>query len=80
MAALYDHPDWRLRACRGQDPAIWYPGESSILEAQRICHTCPVEATCLEVALANGEDHGIWGGVSEKGRRRILRQRRLAAA
>ncbi|MGH9290867.1 MAG: WhiB family transcriptional regulator, partial [Acidimicrobiales bacterium] len=40
---------------------------------------CPVKEQCLEHALANRIDHGVWGGCSERERRRILKRRRLAA-
>jgi WhiB family redox-sensing transcriptional regulator len=45
--------------------------------ARRICATCPVKLPCLEYALASGIDHGVWGGASERERRRIARRRRL---
>ena len=48
--------------------------------ARRICAECPVKGACLEYALRNGIDHGVWGGTSERERRRIARRRRLAAA
>ncbi|MBA3983089.1 MAG: WhiB family transcriptional regulator, partial [Acidimicrobiia bacterium] len=42
-----------------------------------ICATCPVSAPCLEYALDNRIEHGVWGGHSERSRRRILKGRRL---
>jgi WhiB family redox-sensing transcriptional regulator len=48
--------------------------------ARRICASCPVQHECLEYALRNRIDHGVWGGCSERERRRILKRRRLAAA
>ena len=47
--------------------------------ARKICATCPVVEPCLEYALANRIEHGVWGGCSERERRRILKRRRLAA-
>ena len=44
--------------------------------ARRLCADCPVKAPCLEYAMANHIDHGVWGGTSERERRRIARQRR----
>jgi WhiB family redox-sensing transcriptional regulator len=49
-----------------------------VQEAQRICADCPVSEACLEYALVNRIDHGVWGGRSERERRRILRRRRTA--
>jgi len=46
--------------------------------ARRICVDCPVKQPCLEYALENRIDHGVWGGCSERERRRILKRRRLA--
>jgi WhiB family redox-sensing transcriptional regulator len=51
-----------------------------VLAAQKICAECPVAEACLEYALANHIDHGVWGGASERERRRILRRRRISRA
>jgi WhiB family redox-sensing transcriptional regulator len=48
--------------------------------ARQICAECPVKAECLEYALENRIDHGVWGGCSERERRRIQRRRRQEAA
>jgi WhiB family redox-sensing transcriptional regulator len=45
--------------------------------ARKICATCPAIEPCLEYALENRIDHGVWGGTSERERRRILKRRRL---
>jgi len=73
---------WRKRgACRGLDPEVFYPtSEEETGDAKSICGTCAVQEQCLEFALANREADGIWGGATEKERRRILRQRRKSAA
>ena len=72
---------WRKRAaCRGVDPEVFYPVTDEEAGAARsICSTCPVREACLEHALAAREREGIWGGATERERRRILRQRRKSA-
>ncbi|NNN21169.1 MAG: WhiB family transcriptional regulator [Acidimicrobiales bacterium] len=65
--------------CRTMDPDIFFPSDGvGVDKARKICHNCPVRESCLEYALANHIDHGVWGGSSERERRRILRARRLA--
>lgn len=63
----------RLRsACAGLDPSLWYPDQGATARGGRaICATCPVLPLCLELALARGEKHGVWGGASERERRRL---------
>ena len=72
---------WRQRAaCRGVDPDIFYPASDEDAEAAKaVCGQCPVRQPCLEYALANRERDGVWGGATERERRRILRQRRKSA-
>ena len=74
---------WRKRAaCRGLDAEIFFPGtdeEVDAAEAKAICALCPVRQACLEHALASREREGIWGGTTERERRRIVRQRRKSA-
>ena len=74
--------DWMRRGnCRDHPPATFFPSDGVGVDvARRICATCPVKTPCLEYALRNGVDHGVWGGASERERRRINRQRRLARA
>jgi hypothetical protein len=59
------------------DPDLWYPtaGQTPAEEAVAACRRCPVREDCLEWALANRERFGIWGGLSERARRRLLRAR-----
>ena len=69
---------WRLDAlCAETDPEAFFPEKGgSTRDAKRVCSGCTVRAECLEFALANDERFGIWGGLSERERRRIrLRQR-----
>jgi WhiB family redox-sensing transcriptional regulator len=72
---------WRQRAaCRGVEPEIFYPiSEEEAEEAKAICDACPVQETCLEYALSNRERDGVWGGATERERRRMIRQRRRSA-
>lgn len=73
---------WQLYAnCLGVDPDLFFPERgASTKEAKSVCKGCVVREDCLEYALANGEKFGIWGGLSERERRRIRRQRALARA
>src|SRR4029079_31085 len=67
--------------CLGVDPDLFFPARgASTQEAQEVCRGCVVREDCLEYALANGEKFGIWGGMSERERRRIRRQRAPARA
>ena len=70
---------WRKQArCRGVDPNFFFPKEGdSIKSQQEFCAGCEVRAECLDYALRAGEKFGIWGGHSERARRRIARKRRL---
>jgi WhiB family transcriptional regulator, redox-sensing transcriptional regulator len=72
---------WRQRAaCRGIDPEVFYPtSDEEADEAKRICAQCPVREPCLEYALAHREREGVWGGATERERRRLIRQRRKTA-
>jgi WhiB family transcriptional regulator, redox-sensing transcriptional regulator len=78
---MEESPDdygWMLRAkCRGVRPSEFFPSDGVGVEfAQRICGNCPVRMECLEYALKFRIEHGVWGGASERERRRILRRRR----
>lgn len=74
---------WRKRAaCRGIDVEIFYPAtdeDDDAEPAKAVCAECPVRQACLEHALAHREREGVWGGATERERRRILRQRRKSA-
>lgn len=81
-SSLPDPPAWREHgACRGVDPNIFFPerGESCV-EAKAICAGCPVRGECLDYALDLGEKFGIWGGTSERERRRMRPTRRAGRA
>jgi WhiB family redox-sensing transcriptional regulator len=74
---------WRDRAaCRGLDPTIFYPASDDDADAEparQVCRVCNVREACLEFALAAREREGVWGGATERDRRRIIRQRRRSA-
>jgi WhiB family transcriptional regulator, redox-sensing transcriptional regulator len=72
--------DWREDAlCAETDPEAFFPEKGgSTREAKRVCSGCSVRAECLESALENDERFGIWGGLSERERRRLRVLRRDA--
>lgn len=67
-------PDWHARALCGQtDPESFFPEKGgSTREAKRICRDCEVRAECLEWAVDHQERFGIWGGLSERDRRKLV--------
>lgn len=79
---LIEPEGWQLLAnCLGVDPDLFFPERgASTKEAKAVCQGCVVREECLEYAIAHGEKFGIWGGLSERERRRIRRQRVLARA
>ncbi|KMV21752.1 MULTISPECIES: WhiB family transcriptional regulator [Mycobacterium] len=70
-----DDCQWQDRAlCCQTDPEAFFPEKGgSTREAKRICQGCEVKTECLEYALAHDERFGIWGGLSERERRRLRR-------
>ena len=70
---------WQEQAnCLGVDPDLFFPERgASTREAKAVCRSCEVQVDCLEYALAHGEKFGIWGGLSERERRRVRRARAL---
>jgi WhiB family redox-sensing transcriptional regulator len=71
-------------ACKGRTDLSWFSDSPAMARAQKaaieVCHTCPVELDCLRYAVANGEQHGIWGGLTEDQRIHLRRDRRRYAA
>src|SRR6188472_3108903 len=70
--------DWRESAiCKQVDPQLWFPEKAGDNgeEAKRVCRRCPVRSDCLESALADDEQYGIWGGASPDERRKIRARR-----
>ena len=63
--------------CAELPPETFFPSDGvGVQVARRICAECSQQAPCLEYALRNRIDHGVWGGTSERERRRILKRRR----
>jgi WhiB family redox-sensing transcriptional regulator len=82
MAAMADRTEaWMAEArCTDLDSGIFFPSDSlGVQRAVEICKACPVRVPCLEHALENGISIGIWGGESERSRRRIRAARRREA-
>lgn len=67
--------EWQDQAlCAQTDPEAFFPEKGgSTREAKRICKACPVRDECLEFALEHDERFGIWGGLSDRERRRLKR-------
>lgn len=70
-----EEASWQERAlCAQTDPEAFFPEKGgSTREAKKVCVGCEVRAECLEYALAHDERFGIWGGLSERERRRLKR-------
>jgi WhiB family redox-sensing transcriptional regulator len=67
--------DWTLLAkCRGMEDAL-FPEASDQKKARLLCSGCPVQSECLAEALDNRIEWGVWGGMTERERRLLLRQR-----
>lgn len=75
LAAVDGPLAWQQHAlCAQTDPEAFFPEKGgSTREAKAVCRACDVRAECLEYALANDERFGIWGGLSERERRRLRR-------
>jgi len=71
--------NWRDEAlCAQTDPDLFFPSteRQSGADARKICDNCPVRSECLEFALVNGIEEGIWGGLNRDERRALLRSGR----
>ena len=85
VTQMYEDTTWRVAAlCRGDDAVHFFAPnrlerkeEKDLREARarNLCARCPVRDLCLDYALTVGEPHGIWGGLNELQRRRLLRRR-----
>ena len=78
-ALVLDRLSWQDSAnCSGADQDLFFPERgASTRKAKAICAACSVKDECLEFAITQGERFGIWGGLSERERRKIRRQRAL---
>jgi hypothetical protein len=79
LAAADEFPDLSAGQCRGMPPEWFYPEQGQNMARIRvICDGCPVKALCREWGIHH-EHHGVWGGLTERGRR-IERRRRAIVA
>ena len=74
------NPEWMdAAACRTVEPELFFPEGFGLkeqrAEAKAVCASCPSRGVCLEEALANREEFGVFGGLDEDERRRLLRSR-----
>ncbi len=74
-----DEMGWQEKAlCAQTDPEAFFPEKGgSTREAKKVCLSCEVRSECLDYALKNDERFGIWGGLSERERRRIRRSQAI---
>lgn len=82
IAAELTPADWAASAlCAQVDPELFFPekdaGKNSAAEAKRVCMRCEVRLQCLEAHLH--EQHGVWGGTSERQRQALRNGREVAA-
>lgn len=72
-------PSWFARGACVNSDVDFFPGPADFLAmaaAKAVCASCPIEEACLEWALTRREQYGVWGGASERQRRRMRRERR----
>lgn len=82
LGVVWERVGWmRDGLCMQTDPDAHYPekGESTTA-AKAVCEGCPVRAECLAYAVARNERFGVWGGLSERERRPLVKAHRAAAA
>lgn len=75
---LFVNQSWRdLAACRGLDVNLFHAplgrglGQPEYTDARKVCGRCPVRAACLDYALENREEFGMWGGTTPQERQKI---------
>jgi len=71
------NPDWMaIGKCVDLPPETFFPSDGvGVIAAQKICGSCDAQAECLEYAITERIPHGVWGGASERERRRIIKKR-----
>ena len=76
LLLLHDERPWvAYAACRDSDPYLFFPGaDGDTSKAVTICNSCAVKEQCLDYALTARERYGVWGGTTERERRRLLRR------
>jgi WhiB family redox-sensing transcriptional regulator len=68
--------DWRINAsCRDEEPDQLFVRGAEQRKAKLVCLGCPVRMECLAEALDNRIEFGVWGGMTERERRALLRRR-----
>jgi WhiB family redox-sensing transcriptional regulator len=79
---LVDTEPWMAQSrCTETDPESFFPEKGgSTRAAKAVCRKCEVRTECLDYALRNDERYGIWGGMSERERRRLAQERREPVA
>lgn len=72
----FNQGDWRVRAsCRDEDPDQLFVRGAEQRKVRIVCLACPVRTECLAEALDNRIEFGVWGGMTERERRALLRRR-----
>jgi WhiB family redox-sensing transcriptional regulator len=81
-ALRVDQLAWQDKAnCKGANADLFFPERgASTRTAKSICRECVVRQECLDFAIETGEKFGIWGGLSERERRKVRRERQIAAS
>lgn len=73
---MFDQGDWRVRAaCRDENPDQLFVRGAEQRQARMVCFGCPVRTECLAEALDKKIEFGVWGGMTERERRALLRRR-----
>lgn len=78
MSMTLTNRDWMEQAtCRDADAPFFPSNRRELAKALSFCNKCPVSADCLQYALDNGIEYGVWGGTTESERLRIRQSERL---